>query len=385
MSTGHFSVRVVAASALAIAMAWRPLPAQAQTGEPEARLARVFQDNMVLQREMPVPIWGWAKPAAQVDVSFDGQKKEVQADEHGYWRAILDPMTANRTPQVLTARIGTTTVSCKNVLVGEVWLSAGHSGTVTAGPNVDTGLYPRQLSPSERVGKPEIRIFFMGYGASLEPYADLDPLIQGGSHWKTMKEGPGPDDENICRSQVEFFAKMIRDRLDVPVGILFSLCVGVVQPTWMSRETLESLPSDNGAANCFQQLLAAQEAWYAKAGGRLKSWADFKQAEDQWRITRKGTGLPGETWSACSLFPAWGTTPDPSAGTLCPEGRAVFRLSDHRHRRGRGDCRHDQAMAQAFRTGFLFRQLRVGKSRSHQRSAAAGAGHHRQPVGRCHL
>src|SRR5258708_5870080 len=113
----------------------------------EDRLARIFQDNVVLQRTKPVPVWGWSSPGTQVEVSFAGQKKEAKADDKGYWKAILDPMTANREGQVMTVQIGSTTVSCKNVLVGEVWLSAGHSETAADGPDLDTGIYPHHISP----------------------------------------------------------------------------------------------------------------------------------------------------------------------------------------------------------------------------------------------
>src|SRR4051812_16267624 len=91
----------------------------------EDRLAYIFQDNMVLQREKPVPIWGWAAAGTPVEVSFAGQKKETKADEHGYWKAVLDPLIADRTGRSLDVRIGATAISRKNVLVGEVWLATG--------------------------------------------------------------------------------------------------------------------------------------------------------------------------------------------------------------------------------------------------------------------
>jgi sialate O-acetylesterase len=41
-----------------------------------------------LQREKPVPVWGWAKPGVEVEVTFGGQKKQAKADERGYWKAV---------------------------------------------------------------------------------------------------------------------------------------------------------------------------------------------------------------------------------------------------------------------------------------------------------
>src|SRR5689334_11169701 len=61
----------------------------------EDRVAYIFQDNMVLQRDKPVPIWGWAAPGSAVEVAFAGQKKQGTADAKGYWKVSLDPMAAN--------------------------------------------------------------------------------------------------------------------------------------------------------------------------------------------------------------------------------------------------------------------------------------------------
>jgi len=308
MKTKRFAMRIAIAWLLTAMVGWIPSSTHAaESAKIEERLARVFQDNMVLQREKPVPIWGWAKPGAQVEVSFGGQKKQAKADEHGYWKAILDPMTANRAPQVLTARIGTTTANCKNVLVGEVWLAAGHSGTIAPGPNVDTGLYPRYDSPGTKGGKPEIRIFMIVNGASMKPYDDLDPLVQGDAHWNTMKEDPTPEVLN----QVQYFARVIRDRLDVPVGILHPLCLGVIQPTWMPRETLEAIPAEKGTGNCYQALFAGSEARLAQ--NPVKSWDGFVKAESEWRTTQKGAWPPGR--DAITL---WGYPTSGYNSKICP-------------------------------------------------------------------
>ena len=69
----------------------------------EFRLAPVFSDHMVLQREKPVAIWGWADPGESVSVSFDSQNKTVTADPSGKWSLHLDPLPARTTPLVLTA------------------------------------------------------------------------------------------------------------------------------------------------------------------------------------------------------------------------------------------------------------------------------------------
>ena len=249
---------LASAALFAASVACSPLSAQtsAATEPPAERLATIFQDNMILQRDQPVPVWGWAKPGTQVEVAFAGQKKSGKADDKGRWQVILDPLKASASPQELTAKIGSTTETLKNVLVGEVWIVAGHSGTVAGGPNIDTNIYP-SYTASTGEGKPEVRTFMILEGAALEPRADLDTSRKAPA-WVTL-----PEAKKEWQSQTEYFARMLRDKLDVPVGIIHPLCLGVLQPTWMPREALESITADNAQGNSYEALMEDSKKRYA--------------------------------------------------------------------------------------------------------------------------
>jgi sialate O-acetylesterase len=266
----------------------------------EDRLATIFQDNMVLQRDKPVPVWGWADPGTQVEVSFGEQKKQAKADEHGYWKAVLDPLPANRTPQVLTAQIGSTTISRKNVLVGEVWFTTGHSNTMAGGPDFDTGVYPHYVSPGTKGGKPEIRIVEFGFGGSLVPYDDIDPMGRDSTHWKVLPEDPTP----AILGPMDYFARVVRDGTDVPVGIVHMVLVTATgQSTWTQREVLESFPDASGKGNFYQEVLAQKNEGLVKSHNAFGSWDDFKKAEDAWRESKTGP-WPGNVGLNC--FPTMG-------------------------------------------------------------------------------
>ena len=251
------------------------------TARADDPLAHVFQDNMVLQREMPVPIWGWAAPGTDVDVTFAGQTKHAHADATGYWKAILDPLTASRENRVLTAKIGSTVVTRKNVLVGEVWVATGQSNMVVGGPDVDTGVYPFYVSPGTRGGKPEIRILKYGAGVSLEPVPDGEP---DGTSWVTLAENPPDKEMNIP----PYFARVIRDALDVPVGVIEVAVPGTNQTAWMAKETLKQFPGDGGHPDFYESFLAQQAGKSAASTGPFKSFNAFKEAEDAWRQTKVG-------------------------------------------------------------------------------------------------
>jgi sialate O-acetylesterase len=254
----------------------------------DTRLATIFQDNMVLQREKPVPVWGWADPGTQVEVDFAGQSKQAKADDKGYWKAVLDPLTANATGQDLTAKIGSTTVTRKNVLIGEVWFTASHSALGSDGPYFDTGFYP-PYDFGAGAGKPEIRYCQFGFGASLTPYDDIDPMGRAGTYWKTFNENPASQ----AMTAVGYFARALRNELNVPVGIVQMILVSATDsPTWCSRETLESFPSNDGHANFYEEVLAKKNAQLADPHLPFHSFDEFKKLEDAWRVSKTG-GWPG--------------------------------------------------------------------------------------------
>ncbi|MFM8892859.1 MAG: hypothetical protein ACKOTB_14800, partial [Planctomycetia bacterium] len=89
--------------------------------------AACFGPHMVLQRDMPVPVWGTAAAGATVKVVVGPVAGEAQADASGRWRAVLPPQQATAIPQTLVIRSGDERIECEDVLVGDVWLCAGQS------------------------------------------------------------------------------------------------------------------------------------------------------------------------------------------------------------------------------------------------------------------
>ena len=89
--------------------------------------ATPFADNMVLQRERAVPVWGTADAGEKVTVVFAGQTKATTADAAGKWSVTLDPMPASKESRVLRIAGKDNAEEIKNVLVGEVWFASGQS------------------------------------------------------------------------------------------------------------------------------------------------------------------------------------------------------------------------------------------------------------------
>ena len=93
----------------------------------EVKLSTIFGDNMILQRNVKVPIHGTADPGEKITVQFNGQKVSATVDSTGKWIAYLAPMPACKKGQDIKIYSDKNTVDVKNVLIGEVWLCSGQS------------------------------------------------------------------------------------------------------------------------------------------------------------------------------------------------------------------------------------------------------------------
>ena len=101
-------------------------------------LAAPFTDNMVLQRECEVPVWGFDQPGSKITVAFAGQTKTAVADKLGDWMLKLDPLGVSKDERGFTVKNDRgESLGLKGVLVGEVWFSSGQSNMVwTAGKSM---------------------------------------------------------------------------------------------------------------------------------------------------------------------------------------------------------------------------------------------------------
>lgn len=111
---------------LPLSLSLLPLPLLA-----EIKLGDPFTNHMVLQRDIPLKIWGQSTPRAEITVKFAGQTAKASADETGRWSAQLSPLKTNASPSELTASESPSSekssITLKDILVGEVWVGSGQS------------------------------------------------------------------------------------------------------------------------------------------------------------------------------------------------------------------------------------------------------------------
>ena len=135
------------------------------------RAARFFSDHMVLQRDKPQRVNGFAASGASVSVSFAGQQKTATADANGQWSVTLDPLPVQTQAQTMTLKAGTESVAINDILVGDLVLFARQTSIdVTLGGN-------RALRETVEKAKPNpwLRAVSINAIPAMEPQADLAP------------------------------------------------------------------------------------------------------------------------------------------------------------------------------------------------------------------
>ena len=189
------------------------------------RLPAIFSDHMVLQRGVPVPVWGWAEAGEEVTVTLAGQTQSTKADANGKWKVKLAPLQSAET---LTFTVkGRNTLTVSDVLVGEVWLCSGQSNmAMTVGNSQD---FDKEKAAANF---PAIRMFRQGDGAATTPQE------QGQGNWVVCS----PDAVAGFSATAYFFGREIHRKIKTPVGLINSSVGGTAIEAWTSLDVQKDRP-----------------------------------------------------------------------------------------------------------------------------------------------
>jgi sialate O-acetylesterase len=225
----------------------------------ELKLPAIFGDNMVLQQQLAVPVWGWSEPGAAVTVKFAGQSKATHADASGRWLVKLGKLKASFTPQNLLVEASEKklvnirteaggdapnrlqdfqTKTFTNILVGEVWLASGQSN-MEKPIGKQPGQKPTFNAEQELAAAdyPNLRIFKIEKMLDAAPRADLEKFIG----WQACNSNAL--DSAHFSAAAYFFGREIHTNLNVPVGLIESSWGGTRIEPWTPPMGFESVPS----------------------------------------------------------------------------------------------------------------------------------------------
>ena len=204
-------------------------------------VGNVFQSNMVLQRDKPIAVWGWAAPDEQVAVSFGGDRQVARAGADRAWRVTLAAQPANEAPQRLVVQGEQATLTLDNVLVGDVWVLGGQS-------NMEFELAKVENGALEIVSAnyPKIRVLTVPYAVGPEPKRSF-PRLQEWSGWFGRHFRKGDWDECTPKIASELsaigyaFARRVHMASRVPIGVIDASRGGTTVEAWTPLDRLRAL------------------------------------------------------------------------------------------------------------------------------------------------
>jgi len=255
----------------------------------EVRLPHMLSDHAVLQRQMPVHIWGWADAGEKVTVSFHGQTQATAADEAGRWSVFLRPEQAGG-PYVLTVE-GTNTITLEDILVGDVWFAAGQS-------NMEFPLNGFPGSAVLKNGPQEI-------AAATQPQIRLLRFPRKGSEYEQRDQSANwtlcmPETAAEFSAVAYFFGRDLVKREHVPIGLIDSTWGGTPVSSWLS---LDALSSDAGLIPQFAERVSMVESHEDEPAMSAAELREDERALASGQALSKHEWHPDpQSWAPAGLF-----------------------------------------------------------------------------------
>jgi sialate O-acetylesterase len=201
------------------------VPLSAFCARAEVTLPALITEHMVVQRALPVHLWGRAMPGEVVSVDFRGKTGKVATDAFGRWSVYLPPGEAGG-PFEMTIRGGGNAISLKDVLVGDVWVASGQS-------NMEFPLNEARNAGSEIAAAryPKIRLLHVERKASEYP---LDDIVA--RPWAECT----PESVQNFSAVAYFFGRDLEEKLGVPIGLIETAWGGSPAEDWTSLSALSA-------------------------------------------------------------------------------------------------------------------------------------------------
>jgi sialate O-acetylesterase len=242
----------------------------------EVSLPKIFSDNMVLQRDRALKVWGWAAPNEGVTVSFNGQSVKAKADRNGSWYVAFKPM-AYGGPFAMSIKGKSNTISYKNILIGDVWICSGQSNMEWTMKS--TNQAEKEIAESNY---PKIRLFNVQKAMSYSPKNDL----AGGSWLECTPQTVGD-----FSAVAYFFGRKLVKELDIPMGLINSSWGGTNIQTWISWDIMSQkgdykqvdLKSLETMTTNHQANRDKYEAALRQDRGLSEKWYESSAPVDEWK------------------------------------------------------------------------------------------------------
>jgi sialate O-acetylesterase len=275
----------------------------------EVKLSYLIADHMVLQRGLPVHLWGRAEPGERVSVGFRGAERSASADELGRWSVYLPPGDAGG-PFTLSIN----TITLTDVLVGDVWVASGQS-------NMEWPIAWAADAKAEIAAArhPRIRLVRAMHKVSEYP---VDNLV--GQMWRECT----PESAENFSAVAYHFGRLLQQKLDVPIGLIQTAWGGTPIDAWTSLGAIAQEPALMPVFAEWNNLMQEHALALLRYDRAAKDW---ERAAARAKAERKPLGPapekpvgPGGPWTPGGLYNAMVApiTPMPIRGVIWYQGEA---------------------------------------------------------------
>jgi sialate O-acetylesterase len=244
----------------------------------DVTLPALFSDHMVIQRNLPVHVWGRATPGEAVSVMFQDATASATADSIGSWSVHLPPVIAGG-PFTLTVR-GANTIVLNDVLAGDVWVASGQS-------NMELPLREAMNAPEEIAASNYPKIRFLQVPNRTFQYPLDDMAAQKG--WIVTS----PETSDSLSAVAYFFARDLQRQSGVPIGLLSSSWGGTPQEAWVSLKTISADASLMPVFALWARMNEDMAADKIRRQVALKAWQEAVET-----AKADGKAPPGRPWRA---------------------------------------------------------------------------------------
>ncbi len=212
----------------------------------DVTLPTVIDSHMVLQREMPLPIWGWAEPGEAVSVQLDDKAAvATKADAQGDWKVVLPAVEADGKPHSLTIS-GKNKIALEDILIGEVWVGSGQSNMEWRLTNTNGAA--EAIAAADH---PRIRLFHVPKVQKPTPDTNVN------ADWKVCS----PQTVGSFSAVLYYYGLRLHKELDVPLGLINSSWGGSPIEPWTVTDK-GSGGMYNGMIAPLQPLAVRGAIWY---------------------------------------------------------------------------------------------------------------------------
>ncbi|RLS53541.1 MAG: sialate O-acetylesterase [Planctomycetota bacterium] len=224
-------------------------------GRANVRLPEIISNNMVLQKDIPLPIWGWADAGEEVTVTLGESTQTTKANGAGKWKVTLPAITTAGGPHEMTVK-GKNEIKISNILVGEVWAGSGQS-------NMQWNVAQSTQGGEEvkNANFPKIRLFII-------------PLISAGTPSDSVNARwveCSPQTVAGSSAVLYFFGREIHQKLDTPVGLITTAWGGTRIQPWIPPQGFTAIPELAGERDQMLGMLDGYSESLANAAQAIKA------------------------------------------------------------------------------------------------------------------